>query len=72
MELATGSMDYPVAVLTKSSDMRSAVGILTYMGEAQEAAEDAAAVVAADAKGAAAPSGASFENADLQPVAVGK
>ena len=52
--------------------MRSAVGTLTYMGEEQEAAEDAAAVVAADAKGAAAPSGASFENAALQPVAVGK
>ena len=45
--------------------MRSAVGILTYMGEAQEAAEDAAAVVAADAKGAAAPSGASFDDAVL-------
>ena len=72
MELATGSMDYPVAVLTKSSDTRSAVGTLTYMGEEQEAAEDAAAVVVAGAKGAAAPSGASFEDAALQPVAVGK
>lgn len=72
MELATGSMDYPVAVLTKSSDTRSAVGTLTYMDEAQEAAEVDAAVVAAEAKVAAAPSGASFEDAALQPVAVGK
>ena len=72
MELATGSMGYPVSVLTKSSDKRSVVGTLTYKDEAQEAAEVDAAVVAAGAKGAAAPSGASFDDAALQPVPVGK
>ena len=54
-----------MAVLTKSSDTRSAVGTLTCMDEAQEVAEVAAAVVAAEAKVAAAPSGASFEDAAL-------
>ena len=58
-------MDYPVAVLTKPSETRSAVGTLTCMDEVQEAAEVAAAVVAAEAKVAAAPSGASFDDAAL-------
>ena len=42
------------------------------MEEAQEAVEDEAAVVAAGAKGAAAPVGASFDDAALRPVPVGK